>query len=87
MKKFFRLFILCAILLTTFAAQSLAQTVYVTGSGKKYHAKNCDLAKTGKKGLTLDEAKKQGYTPWKSCKVEALPAETKKTPAAKAKKK
>ncbi len=46
-----------------------AQTVYITESGKKYHAKNCDIAKTGKKGIELSEAKKQGYEPCKVCKV------------------
>ena len=50
-----------------------AQTVYMTESGKKYHAKNCDLAKTGKKGITLQEAKKKGLEPCKACKVEVVP--------------
>jgi len=48
-----------------------AQTVYVTDNGKKYHAKNCDLAKTGKKGMELAEAKKAGYEACKHCKAEA----------------
>jgi len=46
-----------------------AQTVYITESGKKFHAKNCDVAKTGKKGIELSEAKKQGYEACKVCKV------------------
>lgn len=50
-----------------------AQTVYMTETGKKYHAKNCDLAKTGKTGITLDEAKKKGLEPCKACKVESTP--------------
>lgn len=49
-----------------------AQTVYVTPSGKKYHAKNCEVAKTGKKGMELAEAKKQGYEACKICKAEAI---------------
>ena len=48
-----------------------AQTVYVTEKGKKYHAKNCDLAKTGKKGMELAAAKKAGFGPCGHCKVEA----------------
>lgn len=54
-----------------------AQTVYITDSGKKYHMKNCDVAKTGKKGIELAEAKKQGYEPCKVCKAdkEAQPAD------------
>ena len=43
------------------SAKLKAQTVYITDTGKKYHAKNCSLAKTGKKGMELAEAKKQGY--------------------------
>lgn len=61
----------------TFTMQ--AQTVYVTESGKKYHAKNCDVAKTGKKGITLSEATKAGYTPCKVCKADAIKSEDKKT--------
>lgn len=54
-----------------------AQTVYITESGKKYHMKNCDVAKTGKKGIDLAEAKKQGYEACKVCKAdkEVLPAD------------
>jgi NOL1/NOP2/fmu family ribosome biogenesis protein len=54
-----------------------AQTVYITESGKKYHAKNCSLVKTGKKGIELAEAKKQGYEPCKHCKADII--EPKKT--------
>lgn len=59
-----------------------AQTVYITDSGKKYHAKNCSIVKTGKKGIELAEAKKQGYEPCKACKVESEPKNT-TTPASK----
>lgn len=54
-----------------------AQTVYITDSGKKYHMKNCDVAKTGKKGIELAEAKKKGYEACKVCKadVEVQPAD------------
>lgn len=72
------------ILLFFVATTSKAQTVYITESGKKYHAKNCDVAKTGKKGIELSEAKKQGYEACKVCKVnhetkEADKAKDKKT--------
>jgi NOL1/NOP2/fmu family ribosome biogenesis protein len=71
MKKF----ILTLALATFFIAGKLtAQTVYITESGKKYHAKNCDVAKTGKKGIELAEAKKQGYEACKSCKPEEVKA-------------
>lgn len=58
------------IALFLFGSQLKAQTVYVTETGKKYHAKNCDIVKTGKKGIELSEAKKKGLEPCKSCKVE-----------------
>lgn len=66
---------------------SQAQTVYVTETGKKYHAKNCELAKTGKKGITLSEAKKKGYEPCKNCKADAIKTEETKGATAKPKKK
>ncbi|MDI9341379.1 MAG: hypothetical protein QM534_12490 [Sediminibacterium sp.] len=76
MKKF----ILTVAFTTIIIAGKLnAQTVYVTENGKKYHAKNCDLAKTGKKGITLDEAKKGHYDPCKHCKAEAITPQEKKT--------
>lgn len=58
-----------------------AQTVYITETGKKYHAKNCDIVKTGKKGIALEEAKKKGLEPCKVCKIET---ETKTADKAKA---
>ena len=64
---------ICFITLFLIGSKLTAQTVYVTETGKKYHAKNCDIAKTGKKGITLDEAKKKGLEPCKVCKVEAEP--------------
>ncbi len=51
-----------------------AQTVYVTENGKKYHAKNCNIVKTGKKGMDISEAKKKAYEPCKSCKAEEIKA-------------
>ena len=69
-----------------------AQTVYVTDKGKKYHAKNCDLVKTGKKGMELAAAKKAGFGACGHCKVEATEskkaeAKTEKPSKAKPKKK
>jgi len=61
-----------------------AQTVYITESGKKYHAKNCSLVKTGKKGIELAEAKKQNYQPCKNCKADEI-AEAKQAKPATAK--
>lgn len=61
-----------------------SQTVYMTDNGKKYHTKNCDVAKTGKKGITIEEAKKKGLEPCKVCKVdESGKAKDKKTDVSK----
>lgn len=66
-------FIYTAILFLLLSVSKLnAQTVYITESGKKYHAKNCSIAKTGKKGIELSEAIKQGYEPCKVCKADAI---------------
>jgi hypothetical protein len=81
MKSFFRTLILLGFLLLGAYQTSHAQTVYVSKTGKKYHAKNCDLAKTGKSGMTLTEAKKAGFEPCKACKADAIKPEEKKAPA------
>lgn len=59
-------------LLLLFALGLQAQTVYVTENGKKFHAKNCSLAKTGKKGITLAQASKDGYEACKNCKSDEI---------------
>jgi len=74
---FLLFFLLCTVKLK-------AQTVYITESGKKYHAKNCSIVKTGKKGIELAEAKKQGYEPCKNCKADEI-TEAKPAKAAAAK--
>jgi hypothetical protein len=65
------------------AGQLKSQTVYITDKGKKYHAKNCPVAKKGKKGIPLQEAKKLGLRPCKMCKIEDLIAEEEKQKKAK----
>ena len=71
---------LFVIVLTLFLfTRTNAQTVYITDTGKKYHAKNCSIVKTGKKGISLEEAKEKGYEPCKNCKAdEIIPEEKKK---------
>lgn len=63
-----------------------AQTVYVTESGIKYHAKNCNIVKTGKKGMELSAAKKAGYEACKSCKAGDTKIDADKPKEKKAKK-
>jgi hypothetical protein len=85
MKTFVKhLAVLCFLLLMNYG-NIAAQTVYATENGKKYHAKNCSLAKTGKKGITLAEAKKGGLEPCKACKADAIKPEEKKPAAPKPK--
>jgi NOL1/NOP2/fmu family ribosome biogenesis protein len=86
MKKLFRLFLIAAILFIVGSAKSFAQTVYMTDNGKKFHAKNCTLVKTGKKGIELSEAKKKGLEPCKNCKADAIKPENKKATSPKSKK-
>ena len=65
-----KIIIILTFTLCTLLNKVKAQTVYITETGKKYHAKNCDVAKTGKKGIELANAKKQGYEACKICKIE-----------------
>lgn len=69
---------LIALLFSFMLSNVMAQTVYVTESGKKYHAKNCNIVKTGKTGMELSEAKKKGYTPCANCKADVVTAPEKK---------
>lgn len=61
-----------------------AQTVYVTEQGKKYHARICSVAKNGKRGISLADAKRLGYQACKIClaekpkSIKEKPRETKK---------
>ncbi len=71
MKKQNLLFIV--ILLLAFILNKLnAQTVNVTESGKKYHIKNCSIAKIGKKGMELVIAKKEDFEAYKVYKPNEI---------------
>lgn len=63
MKKLFFIavlqFLLCGIL--------LAQTVFITKSGKKYHTENCSSLRSSSIPITLSEAIQKGYTPCSRC--------------------
>ncbi len=63
-KHFFKI---TAIALLFSFSKLIAQTVYVTETGKKYHERNCKVAKTGKKGIELAEAKKLGLDACNAC--------------------
>jgi hypothetical protein len=72
--------VLLLITLMFFSPRMRSQTVYVSEYGKKFHKKNCDLAKTGKKSIDLKEAKKQGYEACKQCKPGEAMEPRKKSP-------
>lgn len=46
----------------------LAQTVYTTKTGEKYHKSSCRYLKYSKKELTIDKAKSLGYSACSVCK-------------------
>ncbi len=70
MKPIFKTILSAFIIILLFSARAYSQTVYVQETGKKYHMKNCSVAGTGKKGMSIDEAKKAGYTACKVCKPD-----------------
>ena len=43
------------------------QTVYVTKTGKRYHADGCSGLKNSRIPMTLEQAKEKGYTPHEAC--------------------
>ncbi len=45
-----------------------AVIVYTTEKGEKYHRADCPHIRSGRKEITLKEAKERGYTPCKTCK-------------------
>lgn len=52
---------------STQVTEPKGQTVWVTGSGKKYHYKTCRYINNTSRELKVDDAKKQGYEPCKIC--------------------
>lgn len=69
MKKILALVLVTVMVLslcgTAFAAKS--KTVYVTGSGKVYHEKECPNTWNGRYATTIEEAHKLKLTPCKDC--------------------
>ena len=64
-----RISILLFVFLTTLIFASSSVNVYVTPTGKKYHKRNCKTIAKSKTvtTLTIESAKKKGYTPCKVC--------------------
>lgn len=42
--------------------------VFITGSGSRYHRRDCSTIKSNKKAVTLGEAEKKGLTPCRVCR-------------------
>ncbi len=57
-----------------FCKPTRAQTVFVSSKGKKYHTENCVILATDKKGMSVEEAKKEGYKACRKCKVKQVEA-------------
>lgn len=71
---------------TVMAAEN--DVVYITDTGKKYHAANCSSLRKSKHAITLANAKASGYTPCSKClggtSVSAGTSTSTGTPAASA---
>jgi hypothetical protein len=74
MKKL--LFVACAIIL--FSSLILAQTVYITKTGKKYHRETCGYLSQSCIAISLKDAVARGYTPCSRCKPPILNESTTK---------
>ncbi len=57
-----------------FCELARAQTVFVSSKGKKYHTENCVILAADKKGISVEEAKKEGYKACRKCKVKQVEA-------------
>lgn len=68
MKKLF--FVSFFVLL--FSTLILAQTVYITKTGKKYHRASCSYLKQSSIAIDLKDAVARGYTPCSRCKPPVL---------------
>jgi hypothetical protein len=55
-----------------FCSVLLAQTVYITKSGKKYHTENCSSLRSSSIPINLSEAIQKGYTPCSRCNPPTL---------------
>jgi hypothetical protein len=60
-------FVFIAVLQFLFCSALLAQTVYVTKTGKKYHTSNCSSLRSSSIPITLSEANQKGYGPCSRC--------------------
>ncbi|MDR1444295.1 MAG: thermonuclease family protein, partial [Treponema sp.] len=64
--------ILCGAKIPAAAETPADITVYVTGSGKKYHRETCGSLNRSKIALNLEDAVRSGYEPCRTCKPPVL---------------
>lgn len=63
--------LLLFILSIAFSSNAIAQTVYTTKTGEKYHKSSCRYLKYSKKEITIKKAKALSYSACKVCKPTA----------------
>ncbi|QYH37271.1 hypothetical protein GYM62_09285 [Algoriphagus sp. NBT04N3] len=71
----FLLFLLISFSLMSFSSEVVAQTVFITKTGKKYHKESCRYAKSGW-AAPLADAKKKGLTACLVCKPSTTDSKT-----------
>lgn len=81
--------LLCISMITPVTVMAAGNdVVYITNTGKKYHAANCSSLRKSKHAITLANAKASGYTPCSKClggtSVSAGTSTSTGTPAASA---
>lgn len=81
--------LLCISMITPVTVMAAGNdVVYITNTGKKYHAANCSSLRKSKHAITLANAKASGYTPCSKClggtSVSAGTSASTGTPAASA---
>lgn len=81
--------LLCISMITPVTVMAAGNdVVYITNTGKKYHAANCSSLRKSKHAITLANAKASGYTPCSKClggtSVSAGTSTSAGTPAASA---
>ncbi|MDY0780970.1 hypothetical protein [Tenacibaculum sp. IB213877] len=59
---------LLIIILIVYSSNTIAQTVFITKTGKKYHQENCRFLKYSKKEIDLEKVLALGYSACKICK-------------------
>lgn len=69
MKKF-----LLVLLVSIFTISTIAQTVFITRTGKKYHIESCRYLRSSSISITLSEAINRGYSACSICAPPQTPS-------------